>query len=139
MPVRICKSNNDKLHDFLANAGNALQTFRYFNKRKLSVIENHLVTYLILDENETPVCYGHLERENEILWLGIAVIESQKGKGLGNQMMKYLLEFAKINNEKQITLSVDKTNSNAIKLYLKFGFTVFQELENIIIMKKQIE
>lgn len=135
--IRVNKSNIYKLQEFIDNAGNALQTFRYFNNRSLLVVENHSVTYLIVDKNKAPVCYGHLEKENEILWLGIAVIEKQKGKGLGKKMMQYLIDFAKQSNETIITLSVDKINTTAISFYKKFGFSVIKETENIIYMKKE--
>jgi GNAT superfamily N-acetyltransferase len=120
--ITLNNSNLNKLQFFLETAGNSLQTFRYFNKRPLTIIENHLVTYLLLDELDNPVCYGHLDKEDGIIWLGISTTEKCKGKGYGKAMMHHLIEFAKAHNHESIYLSVDTINLNAIRLYEKFGF-----------------
>jgi len=124
----INKNNLYILEQFLSNAGDTLKTFRYFQKRSLEVIKNHIITYIITD-NTMPVCYGHLDKENEKVWLGIAVVQNYQKMGLGNNMMNHLINYGHHNNIKQIFLSVDKDNTNAIHLYNKFGFVKISEAE----------
>lgn len=134
------------LEQFIANAGASLKSFRYFQKRPLEVIKNHLCTFLLMDE-EKPVAYGHLDVSDEAtiasncgseeiiaptektIWLGVAVAEKYIGLGLGAMMMNQLLSFAKQNKIKEIKLSVDNDNETAIKLYKKLGFVLLEKKE----------
>lgn len=109
------------LDEFLQNAGESLSSFRYFNTRPTSVIENHLVTAVLI-HNISVVGYGHLDKYNDIIWLGIAVSEMATGNGFGKLMMSFLVTRADEMNLLVITLTVDKNNVKAIKLYQRFGF-----------------
>lgn len=113
------------LQQFIDEAGTSLKSFRYFQKRPLEVIKNHACTFLLIDKEE-PVAYGHLDKEDNTIWLGVAVIEAYLGLGLGAMMMNKLISFAKENHIPIIKLSVDNNNSAAIALYKKLGF-VLQE------------
>ncbi len=135
-----------QLQQFIDEAGTSLKAFRYFQKRPLDVIKNHLCTFLLLD-NEKPIAYGHLDVTDEAtiashcdskeeglktektIWLGIAVSESYTGKGLGLMTMNQLISFAKNNGVKQIKLSVDNDNQAAIALYKKLGFVLQEKKE----------
>lgn len=114
-------NSTDIINDFLSVAGNSLEHFRYFNKRKPSAILNHIST-LIITKNDIPVAYGHLDPEGDNIWLGICVVENQTGKGYGAIMMNSLLNEAIMYNIKEIKLIVDCDNHSAIHLYEKFGF-----------------
>ncbi|MHB8259834.1 MAG: GNAT family N-acetyltransferase [Bacteroidia bacterium] len=135
------------LQQFIEGAGTSLQSFRYFQTRPLTVIENHICTFLLIEDN-TPIAYGHLDVSDEAtiaahcgveekqpnlftktIWLGIAVSESQKGRGFGKLMIDRLLYFAKENAITQIKLSVDNNNTAAIKLYEKVGFVLQEKKE----------
>ncbi len=108
---------------FLLTADSSLKAFRYFSTRDYSVLENHVGTLMLLKEGE-PVVYGHLDREGDTVWLGIAAIESHKGLGLGKLMMRHLIEFAYQNGLSELVLRVDKDNSAAFNLYRNNGFIV---------------
>lgn len=111
----------NSLKTFLNTAGSSLKSFRYFDKRNFSVLNNHIVTYLLFHKQE-PVGYGHLDKENNKVWLGISIVESKQGMGFGNILMTNLLEAAITKNISAIYLSVDGDNHKAIQLYEKFGF-----------------
>lgn len=115
------------LSQFIQKAGSSLENFRYFASRSFSVLNNHIETALLMQDNN-PIAYGHLDVENGSTWLGIAVSEKEKGKGWGLLMMQLLLKAAEEQRCKFICLSVDKTNIPAISLYEKFGFQVEKEL-----------
>ncbi|WP_348799448.1 GNAT family N-acetyltransferase [Flavobacterium adhaerens] len=125
------------LEQFVENIGDSEKTFRYFKSRPLSVIANHLVTVLAVDNN-MPMAYGHLDKEEDVIWLGIAVSENNKGKGLGNLVMNYLINYADQMKIKELSLSVDADNTIASNMYKKFRFQEVKILEksNTLIMKR---
>jgi len=129
--VSIKYPDTDLVKKFIDNAGNSLLAFRYFNSRGLDVIKNHVHTALIVDENNMPIAYGHLDFENNTVWLGTAVSEAHTGKGLGKSMMAHLIELANNQHIKSIRLSVDNDNVRAINLYTSFGFKLTEKKENI--------
>jgi ribosomal protein S18 acetylase RimI-like enzyme len=128
--IEVNFSNRFLINEFLNNAGDSLITFRYFNTRNIEIIKNHLVTYVLRFEDKI-VAYGHLDKEGDFVWLGIAVAESYKGKGLGRMMMAQLIEYAKINNLSRIDLSVDVENRVAQKLYEILGFVQYNTKDNV--------
>ncbi len=120
-PITIDRSNRGLVAEFLKNGGSSLQNFRYFSKRPLSVLDNHVVTLIFLDQDR-PVCYGHLDRDGDRVWLGIAVIEKEIGKGWGKHMMDELIDRARISALGRIFLAVDRDNRRARALYESCGF-----------------
>ena len=50
------------------------------------------------------------------------VTTKERGKGIGNELLNYLIEKYKDNNIKNITLEVKEDNIAAINLYKKYGF-----------------
>ena len=129
---KIKKHETKDLKRFISNCGKSKETFSYFEKRNLKVLENHVLTLLLFKNNE-PVGYGHLDKEKETIWLGICIIEKELKKGYGKIIMKELLSFAD-KNKINLNLSVFKTNIAAYKLYQKFGFKIVKKDENNIYM-----
>ena len=121
-------TNIDLLDLFLEKAGSSLNTFNYFKSRPFSVLNDHLLTCLMMDNN-LPVGYGHLDKDGETIWLGIAIIEGYTGKGIGHEIMNYLIKFAVAKNLSEVKLSVGSDNASAISLYLNSGFK-FIETKN---------
>lgn len=119
--LNINKDNQHLVKTFLSIAGNALDSFRYFSSRSLSALDNHICTFLLL-KNGSPACYGHLDKEDDIIWLGIAVAEKYQGQGLGKVMLQTLLQHSKIKNVAAVFLTVDKSNLKARNLYEKYDF-----------------
>ena len=55
--------------------------------------------------------------------MGISVLKSEWGNGLGSRLMEALIDFARnVAKVEVITLEVNQTNERAIALYEKFGF-----------------
>jgi ribosomal protein S18 acetylase RimI-like enzyme len=65
--------------------------------------------------------YGYVN--DDIPELGIAIKKEVRGKGLGSQLMHSIIDEAKRNCFKALSLSVDGDNTNAINLYRTLGFT----------------
>ena len=124
--VQVSKDNFSILPVFVSNLGEAAKTFRYFSKRPIDIVYNHLVTILLVDE-EQALAYGHLEEEDGNVWLGICVLPAYKGKGFGKIIMERLIEEAKKKGLQTISLTVDQDNLSAIGLYEKCGFKLCSE------------
>ena len=77
-----------------------------------------------------------MDREDNVFWLGIAVIDKLRGKGIGSTIMEYLLDYAKKIEVQELKLAVDKNNEKAIKMYNTYGFKALKELDKSIIMIK---
>ena len=111
---------------FLQTLGDGLDRFRYFSKRPVSVVHQHEVS-LMLDVDGTPVAYGHIEKEDDTYWLGIAVGESQKGRGVGKIIMSKMLGQAASLQLTDLHLKVDVDNAEARGLYERCGFRVLAD------------
>ena len=126
--LKVNQNHKDLLQNFILHLGNASNSFRYFSKRGIEAIDNHLITLLYLHD-EKPVGYGHLDKfENEI-WLGIALVPEFQGQGISHQIMDYLILHAKELKLESIALTVDNDNYTAIELYLKKGFVAEAKFE----------
>ena len=122
--ILLHKENRHLVQDFLANAGSALTHFRYWSSRPIAVLDNHLATYII-QVNGKSIGYGHLDKEEDIVWLGIAIAEGYQSMGLGRLMMDTLVAAAKIMKLPFIQLCVDGDNDRAFRMYQKYGFETF--------------
>ena len=129
--VEINKDNRFLINDFLNN--NIPSTFRYFNKRTLDVLNNHIITILLLDGN-LPVGYAHIDVDDNKYWFGICILDKYQGKGYGKKIMEYIFNHEKIKNIDKIYLTVDKINTGAIYLYHKFKFSIIEEKDSYYIM-----
>lgn len=125
----IIYNNYDILDKFLQSNKVGVKSFRYFQKRPFEIINNHLYTCLYFEKNKC-VGYGHLDYENEKIWLGIIVADGMLGKGYGAYIIKDLIS----NTKNDIHLSVDKSNLRAINLYSKIGFVNLLTNEEYSIM-----
>lgn len=135
--ITITKETSHLVSDFIQSSGTALENFRYYKTRPLEVLQKHLVTYLYC-YSDSPVAYGHLDIEDTIIWLGIAVSEKYQGKGFGKKMMKQLISFAEKHQLSPIRLSVDEENKKAIQLYHKFGFKTVKKQKKILFLEKVV-
>ncbi|MFA6102393.1 MAG: GNAT family N-acetyltransferase [Victivallaceae bacterium] len=129
--VKIDESGIGLLRRFIPQIGASGSSFRYFNSRPPEVVRNHVVTLLGIDDAGTPVCYGHLDREADTVWLGICVAEGHTGQGLGGRMMTALLEAGDEAGVEEIKLSVDNNNLSGIRLYEKNGFQLISRNDKI--------
>lgn len=137
MRIVDASKKKDGIKAFLDNAKSSLGLFRYFESRSFDVLENHITTLLIFEDN-LPVCYGHLDQDSSKVWLGIAVAQDYKGKGYGSIMMNELIQHAKNNDIQAIYLAVDTKNIVAKSLYEKHGFFTIKENDDKVFMKLMI-
>ena len=135
--VEIGYDNRGLIPDFCEVAGSSLKTFRYFDSRSFDVVENHLVTYIMMRKN-VIIGYGHLDIEDDKVWLGVCITEGHTGYGYGKKMMEALIAKAHSDLIEEINLSVDKDNTPAIAMYSTLGFVVTSENEKVYFMKMNL-
>jgi len=124
--VKITRENIVYLSDFLNN--NISTFFRYYTKRDISVIKDHLVTYIGTIQGKA-VAYGHIDysKDENKYWLGICLLEEYQGKGFGKQMMNTLIDTFNKTDINTLYLTVDKDNTKAISMYKKYLFSIISE------------
>ena len=95
-----------------------------FNKRAFSF------ALTVNDEFETPKTHplilGYVIAENivgEVTLHNICVDKVHQGQGYSNMLMQHFIEQANLLNGEEVWLEVRRSNSAAIHLYKKFGFT----------------
>lgn len=66
--------------------------------------------------------------------LGIQVLKTIRGRGLGKQLMSAILEDSMRYGYHVIELGVLKSNNRAIGLYERFGFKVVSEYETAVLL-----
>jgi hypothetical protein len=119
-----------EIDEFIKKNINGVKTFRYYSKKPYNIIKNHIYTCLYYIDN-ICVGYGHLDYEDNKIWLGIMVSDSQIGNKIGDKIMDDLL----LNSNTDVYLSVDFDNKYAISLYEKKQFKIVENKINHHIMK----
>ncbi|MBP1994583.1 GNAT family N-acetyltransferase [Paenibacillus eucommiae] len=76
------------------------------------------IWYRLFDE--TNKGYGFID--NETPELGIALREDFRKIGIGDLLLKEMIQQAKLDGYKQLSLSVNPDNLSAVRLYGKHGF-----------------
>ena len=66
--------------------------------------------------------------------LAIAVVPSARGKGIGSALLEALLARAREAGHEAISLSVDRNNAGAIRLYEQHGFQRVAETDDSVTM-----
>ena len=75
--------------------------------------------------------YGYIDGQTPEL--AIAIFEEYRNKGIGTQLMNYMIELLQAKGYPQVSLSITKGNP-AVRLYERLGFKVIDENEGDYIM-----
>lgn len=81
--------------------------------------------FVSVDKNNKPVGYvGVFDSLDDYNIIGIAVDKNYQKKGIGSMLIKKVIDIAKQNNVKTLSLEVDEKNTTAINFYKNKGFEV---------------
>ncbi len=80
--------------------------------------------------------YGHIDDETPSF--AISLYGSYRGKGIGTELMKRMLEWLRNSGYKKASLAVQKANY-AVKMYLAVGFEIVDENEEEYIMVVKLD
>ncbi|MGN0532029.1 MAG: GNAT family N-acetyltransferase [Eubacterium sp.] len=71
--------------------------------------------------------YGEYTKENAKVYLSRLIVKKEyRNKGIGQKLLKYMIALCKEKGYQQITVGVDTDNKNAIHIYKKFGFKIYE-------------
>lgn len=124
MPIRIRKTQPEDI-----DAVYYIKKEQFSNPWKKKIFYDELnndISYFYVAEDMTlKEIVGYI-----IFWViqetielhDIAVIEKYKKKGVGSQLMNFMLETARLKNVEEIFLEVRQSNVTAITLYEKYNF-----------------
>ena len=79
--------------------------------------------------------YGFVDEETPELT--IAVVPSRRGRGFGEQLLSALLDRARSEGYRDVSLSVER-DSPALKLYERFGFRGVREEDDTVVMRAEL-
>jgi ribosomal protein S18 acetylase RimI-like enzyme len=79
--------------------------------------------------------YGYVDSETPEL--SIAVLPEYRGKGIGTDLLRHLVEEVRVRH-RALSLSVSSDNP-AIRLYQRLGFEVVERSATSLTMKKQLD
>ncbi len=79
--------------------------------------------------------YGFVDEQTPEL--AIAVVPSRRGHGYGKELLEGLIERARQEGHRALSLSVERDNP-AIRLYEKFGFRTVREEDDTLVMKAEL-
>ncbi len=137
LDLKVSKNPDFHLGPFIKDLGDDVSFFRYFRNRSFDCVHSHDLSVLLMIGAE-HAGYCHLEKDDSRVWLGVAVIEKFRGKGIFHLLMSKALEFAVEAQIQSVHLRVDRINSRAIKSYRGYGFREIDEPSNSksILMKR---
>ena len=109
-------------------------------------LENPNTYYVVAKIDSEIVGFGGIYQILNEMQLNYIVTKKEKRNlGIASQILDNLISFANNKNIEYITLEVNEKNTNAIKLYEKFGFKqigfrkkYYNNTDNAILMQKNI-
>jgi len=87
---------------------------------------NHGITAYLFTFNDVDSAYGIVRTHGDKGLLTAVLIPGLRGRGIGRVIFELLIQVAKSNNLTP-ALDVLKSNTPAVKLYLKMGFRITAE------------
>jgi len=101
------------------------QSFDSINKQ----IKEEGYKYYLLQNKENIIGYFAYKNENNSLFISkLYLINSDRGKGYGKKMLKFIIEQAETNQLSTIYLTVNKHNVSSIGFYLNQGFQIKESI-----------
>lgn len=71
--------------------------------------------------------YGEYTETNNKLYLSRLIVKKEyRNQGIGQELLKYMIALCKENGYRQITVGVDTANKNAVHIYKKAGFEIYE-------------
>lgn len=70
--------------------------------------------------------YGDYTDSNKIYLSRLIVKKEYRNQGIGQELLKYMISLCKEKGYQQITVGVDTDNENAIHIYKKEGFEIYE-------------
>lgn len=71
--------------------------------------------------------YGEYTKTGIKVYLSRLIVKKEyRNQGIGQKMLEHMIDLCKEKGYQQITVGVDTDNKNAIHIYKKFGFKIYE-------------
>ena len=91
-------------------------------------LENNNSYYIVAKTNNNIVGFAGIKTVlDEADIMNVVTKKDIRNSGIGSALFSAIIDYAKSNNVKKITLEVNENNLSAIHLYEKFGFVKIAE------------
>ncbi len=98
-------------------------THAYSQARFQTLLQREQHVIFVLLENDRIIGKAHVNWDKKTAFLSdIGVLPEKQHQGLGTQLIEHCIQFAHNIPQRNIRLSVETYNQNALKLYLHLGF-----------------
>ncbi|MEA4956508.1 hypothetical protein SDC9_07640 [bioreactor metagenome] len=94
---------------------NAIKNLKFLDGVRFSFI--YILDYFVLAKTLS----------NDIYLAEIAIDKSQRGKGMGTNILKIIIDSAREKGYKRVVLDAEFNNEGAMKLYKSLGFKIFNK------------
>lgn len=117
------------------NIWNMDKNIDHKNKIYNDLVSGNRKTFVYVKDNEyiaeASLVFNKADEDYTIpnvrIYLSRVIVKKDfRGKGYGKKLMNYIIDYAKNNNYKEMSLGVDLDNYIAFKLYVDLGFTKIQ-------------
>jgi len=113
-----------------------LDPYDSYEEFKNFVAENNMSTYVVKDDDNAILGYYQLEpvKDGDLYIDSIGLKPEYRNSRKGYQAIKYswqkILDYARENNVQTLSLHVDSTNRNLVRMYQSLGFTIAETYNN---------
>ena len=71
--------------------------------------------------------YGEYTEKDVKIYLSRLIVKKEyRNKGIGQELLKYMINLCKQKGYKQITVGVNADNENALHIYKKYSFKIYE-------------
>ncbi|WP_410479115.1 GNAT family N-acetyltransferase [Pedobacter psychrodurus] len=107
--------------------GKVLGSLNTYDGAKLLELRKPFLAYVAAHYHASDLNQGTETEAGEFYLDSISVKPSAQGKGIGKQLIKAGIDWAKKLGHHTVGLLVEQNNENAVKLYQKMGFFIQNE------------
>ena len=97
----------------------------------VAVDDSNIIAFLSIEVHHEDKEYIYLD--------DLSVTSEYRNKGIGTKLIKTAESYAKEINIPAICFHVEKTNSNAFRLYQRLGYEIYKDQETRYLMIKHLE
>lgn len=97
----------------------------------VAVYDDEIIAFLSIEVHHEDKEYIYLD--------DLSVTKQHRNNGIGTKLIRNAEEYAKEINIPVVCFHVEKTNTNAFRLYQRLGYNVYQDQETRYLMIKHLE
>lgn len=101
---------------------NRAHTHPWSEKLFLSNFGQRYFSHILLDEDNIIGYFVASAVAGEVTLMNIAITPEKQGQGAGRELLQFLIDYSRQNEQQEIWLEVRISNQSAIHLYQKLGF-----------------